>query len=78
MIVSKLGASLVVQLPDDVVETLGLQEGDAVEVEVKRPKADEPPKVSKIGPDEWLEQMQRFEGILPPDFKFNRDEANER
>ena len=76
MIVSKLGDSLIVRLPDDVVEAKGFKEGDVVEV---MPIGSRPPLITD--PEERLkalDRLRRFEGMMPADFKFNRDEANER
>jgi antitoxin MazE len=76
MIVSKLGDSLIVRLPDDVVETLGLKEGDKVIVE---PTKGRPPTAkTQAERDAALERLRQLRGTLPADFKFDRDEANER
>lgn len=76
MQVRKWGDSLAVELPDDVVETLALKEGDEIEmtaagkgvIEVQR----------KPSRQELIERLRQFEGRLPADFKFDRDEANAR
>ncbi len=79
MIVTKIGDRLAVALPADDVARLGLKEGDEVEVEVKRTKNTlSSEDVRKLTPDAWLKRMERFSGMLPDDFKFDRDEANER
>ena len=76
MIVSKLGDSLIVRLSDDVVETLGLKEGDKV---VVRPLDITPATITDpLARKKALEDLRRFRGTLPADFKFNREEANER
>ena len=76
MIVSKLGDSLIVRLPDDVVETLGLKEGDKV---VVRPLDITPATITDpLERKKALEDLRRFRGTLPANFKFNREEANER
>ncbi|WP_350356054.1 AbrB/MazE/SpoVT family DNA-binding domain-containing protein [Acidisoma cladoniae] len=76
MHVRKSAGGLAVDLPVSVVERLGLKEGDAVEIEV--------------GDDQTLRvSLQDERGLaiaelraratpLPPDYRFNRDEANER
>jgi antitoxin MazE len=76
MIVSKLDDSLIVRLSDDAVETLGLKEGDIVQVSRVRPElsAEDAQKCR----DDALERLRSFRGTLPADFKFNREEANER
>ena len=78
MIVSKWGDSLAVRLDDSMVEALGLKEGDEVQIDVKvsAPKAFT--RDPSVTPEEWLERMRRFRGMLPDDFKFDRDEANAR
>jgi antitoxin MazE len=80
MLVSKWGDGLAVRLSEEDVARLGLKEGD--EVEVKRAESPVMPAETQdqgeVSPDEWVMRMRRFRGILPADFKFNRDEANER
>ncbi len=75
MIVSKMGDGLAVRLDDNVVKSLGLKEGDEVEVDVKVAK---PTITDPAAREAALERLRRFCGIMPADFKFNRDEANER
>lgn len=76
MIVSKLGDTLIVRLPDDIVETLGLKEGDKV---VVKPLNITPATITDpLARKKALEDLRRFEGMMPAGFKFNRDEANER
>jgi antitoxin MazE len=79
MLVSKWGNDLAVRLSADDVARLGLKEGDVVDVEIRRVESSEPAEdVGKLSPEEWLKRMERFSGMMPADFKFNRDEANER
>lgn len=89
MIVTKIGDSLTVALPADEVARLGLKEGDEVIVELRRAGEAAPRKADPDGsypplitdPAERkaaVERLRRFEGILPDDFKFDRDEANAR
>jgi len=78
MIVTKIGESLSVALPAEEVARLGLKEGDEVEVQVRRAEKAKPSEGPEVSPEEWLIRMRRFRGMLPADFKFNRDEANER
>jgi antitoxin MazE len=75
MIVSKMGDGLAVRLDDRVVASLGLKEGDEVEIDVKVAK---PMITDPAEREAALERLRRFRGIMPADFKFNRDEANER
>ncbi len=76
MQVSKWGNSLAVRLPVAVVEALGLREGDEIEISVAG-KRDF--RVARDRSRESaLEQLRRMKWSFPPDFKFNRDEINER
>jgi len=76
MQVSKWGNSLAIRLPAIVVEAMQLKEGDEVTVtiageqhlELTRPPSRE----------DWIERLRGFRGRLPPDFRFDRAEANER
>lgn len=76
MKVSKWGNSLALRLPAVVVEALGLKEGDEVDVRIAGPQGIDIER--EATPEEWLERMRRFRGMLPADFKFDRDEANAR
>ncbi len=76
MRVSKWGNSLALRLPTAVVDALGLQEGDNIEVVV----ADS--RIFEIAKDDRrkkaLERLRRLRRSLPEGFRFNREEANER
>jgi antitoxin MazE len=76
MQVAKWGNSLAVRLPVTVVKALQLREGDDIEVLI----ADD--RVFKVRkkPDTKtiLKRLRRFRGQLPADFKFARDDANDR
>jgi antitoxin MazE len=76
MQVSKWGNSLAIRLPSAVVEALELKEGDDIEIRVARTGIFEVER--KPSREEWLQRLRRFRGMLPADFKFDRDEANER
>ena len=81
MLVSKWGDSLAVRLSDEDVARLGLKEGDEVEVEVKRAEPEVLPESDEVliaRRELALERLRSFRGTLPADFKFDRDEANER
>ena len=77
MLVSKWGNSLAVWLPKALVDQLGLKEGDelnlvaarngTVEVETKEERR-----------RRALQRLAALNWTLPPDYKFDRDEANER
>ena len=76
MHVAKWGNSLAVRLPATVVEALRLKAGDEIEIHI----ADEREFAVARKPrrEELLQRLRAFRGRLPPDFKFNRDEANAR
>lgn len=76
MRVSKWGNSLGIRLPATVVEALELQEGDEIEVVIAGRREFE--IVKRPGTEEFLQQLRKYRGKMPPDFKFDRDEANAR
>jgi antitoxin MazE len=76
MQVSKWGNSLAVRLPAAVVEALGLQDGDQVEIQVAGKRAFQVTKAP--GTRELLARLRKYRGRLPATFKFDRLEANER
>jgi antitoxin MazE len=76
MQVAKWGNCLAIRLPAAVVEALALKEGDEIEIHVA--DAREFAVARKPGRDEMLRRLRAFRGRLPPDFKFDRDEANAR
>ena len=73
MRVSKSGDSLAVRLPSAVVEALQLKEGDQVEIHVLDER--EIGVARKPGREDFLNRLRAYEGRLPADFKFDRDEA---
>ena len=76
MQVSKWGNSLAVRLPASVVEALGLEEGDDIEIHVVGARVFQIKKAG--GARELLSRLRKYRGKLPADFKFDRIEANER
>ena len=76
MQVAKWGNSLAVRLPAAVVEALELKEGDEIEIHVV--DAQTFGVARKPGREELLRRLRAFRGRLPLDFKFDRDEANDR
>ncbi len=76
MQVAKWGNSLAIRLPAAVVEVLKLKEGDEIEVHIA--DAREFSVSRKPGRAELLKRLHTFRGRLPPDFKFDREEANAR
>lgn len=76
MLVSKWGNSLAVRLPKKLVDEMGLVEGDEIRVVAARKGALEVEKVDRRAA--FLRAMEQFRFSLPPDYHFDRDEANER
>ena len=76
MQVSKWGNSLAIRLPSVFVEALELHEGDDIEVVIADKRVFEVRK--KPGRDELLARLRKFRGKLPDDFKFDRNDSNER
>jgi antitoxin MazE len=76
MQVSKWGDSLAVRLPKALVEKLGLRAGDELSIVdvVERTLVVEKENRRKGA----LENMRARQWTLPPDYKFDRDEANKR
>ncbi|MCA8017546.1 AbrB/MazE/SpoVT family DNA-binding domain-containing protein [Burkholderia metallica] len=74
MQVAKWGDSLAVRFPASVVEALGLQQGDDIEIVVDSPRVFA--LSGKLWPEALLQRLRRFRGKLPADFKFSRDDAN--
>lgn len=76
MKVARWGNSLAVRLPVAVTEALDLKEGDEVKLSVIDDR--ELGVTRKPRKEELLERLRAYRGWLPADFKFDRDEANER
>ncbi len=76
MRVAKWGNSLAIRLPAAVVAALELKEGD--EIEIHAADVREIAVMKKPGREELLRRLRAFRGRLPPDFRFDRDEANAR
>jgi antitoxin MazE len=76
MQVSRWGNSLAIRIPAAVVEALGLKEGDEVDVRVADARSF---AVARNNPRaRALETLDALKFELPPGWKFDRDEANER
>lgn len=76
MQVAKWGNSLAIRLPARVVEVLALKPGDEIEIHVVGDR------VFGVDRDRSRElaltRMHALAKTLPPDWKFDRDEANSR
>ncbi len=76
MQVAKWGNSLAVRIPAIVVEALDLKEGEEIEIHVAGERSFGVAR--RASRDALLKRLRTFRGRLPPDFKFDRDEANAR
>jgi antitoxin MazE len=76
MQVSKWGNSLAVRLPQTLIDQLGLKEGDELNVVdvVERMLVVEKEDRRKTA----LERIASLNWTMPSDYKFDREEANER
>ena len=77
MQVSKWGNSLAVRLPKALVEKLGLKEGDEINVVAAKDGVIEV-ETREDQRRRAIERLASLNWTLPPDYKFDRDEANER
>jgi antitoxin MazE len=76
MQVAKWGNSLAVRLPKALVDALGLKPGDEIEIVGASKAKLELEKVDRRA--EFLRRMEQFRWRAPKDYRFDRDEANER
>lgn len=76
MRVAKWGNSLAIRLPRAVVQALDLKPGDDINIHVHG--RNDVALGRKMTREEALEIMRKLAKPLPADFKFNREEANER
>ena len=76
MRVAKWGNSLAIRLPKDLVDALSLKAGDDLEI------VDATRQRLAVAKNERrkqaLENMRARRWTLPPDYRFDRDEANSR
>jgi antitoxin MazE len=76
MQVSKWGDSLAVRLPKALVEKMGLNAGDELNI------VDVAGRTLIVAKEDRrnaaIERLTSLNWTLPPDYKFDRDEANER
>ena len=75
MQVAQWGNSLAVRLPATLVAALQLKAGEEVELHLVGEREFEVSK--KTSPPQLLARLRQLRGRLPPDFHFNRLEANE-
>ncbi len=73
MRVARWGESLVVRLPAELVEELGVKEGDEVSLMLKIEHSGEAER--KKLRSEQLAKLRELRGVVPADYKFKRDDA---
>ena len=73
MQITRMGDGLAVVLTSELVERLGLKEGDEVEV---LPVARPAPRTQAEN-DAAFESLKKFRGRVPADYKFKRSDAYE-
>jgi antitoxin MazE len=76
MRVAKWGNSLAIRIPAEVAQALELKEGDEVEVRVAGSRAFDVDRDRRR--ERAMERMRAARWKLPPDWRFDRDEANAR
>ena len=76
MQVAKWGNSLAIRLPKAVVEALKLKAGDEIEITVAGRRQFEVVRDRKR--EDALKRLRALQRPLPPGFRFDREEANER
>jgi antitoxin MazE len=74
MKVAKWGNSLAVRLPAADVARLGLVEGDEVDLDIRLKREADLMAQRRAS----LESLRELRGLIPADFKFDREEANAR
>jgi len=78
MLVSKWGNSLAIRLPKEIVDQLGLKEGDDIKVTMKAEDGTAMLVEKPRKKHELLEGLRKYRGLIPADYKFDREEANAR
>ena len=76
MLVARWGNSLAIRLPVAVVEALGLKEGDEIDIRVAGERAFD--VALDDSRERALERIRALSRPLPPDWKFDREDANAR
>jgi len=76
MQVARWGNSLAIRLPMALVKQMNLSEGDEVQLSARGTR--DLALVRKPDKEAILAALREFEGRLPADFKFDRNQANER
>lgn len=75
MRVAKWGNSLAIRIPAEVVERLGLKEGDELTLGVAEGEVRFERDLKR---SEALDRLRKLGWTLPADYRFDREEAHER
>jgi antitoxin MazE len=79
MHLGKWGRSLAVRIPAALVDELALKEGDSIDMDVLGAALRSAQETAvRARRDAALEEIRKGRISLPPDWKFDRDEANWR
>jgi antitoxin MazE len=79
MQIGKWGNSLAVRLPRELIDRFGLKEGDAIDTDVIAKALEESNAAAvQARKQAALEEIRKRAFPLPPDYKFDREEANWR
>lgn len=73
--IGKWGRSLAVRLPKHLVEKYNLHEGDEIDISALEKVLVQSKETDR---QDALERMRNARWKLPPDYKFDREEANSR
>lgn len=76
MRVSKSGKGLALRLPGELVEALGLKEGDQIEIRIVDKRVVEMDRDD--GRQRALARLRKLRRPLPPGFAFDREDAHAR
>jgi antitoxin MazE len=77
--VGKWGNSLAVRLPRNIVEKFGIKEGDPIgDASIEAMMEVEKAEAMQARRDAAMEEISKRAFDLPPDWKFEREEANWR
>jgi antitoxin MazE len=75
MKIAKWGNSLAIRIPAEVVETLGLKEGD--DIAIRAAAGDHLVLHKTRNPKELWAEVRKLRGLIPADYKFRREDAYE-
>ncbi len=76
MQVARWGNSLAIRLPASIVEALELREGDDIEIRIAGQRTFDIQRDKER--ERALERIRAMRKPIPPGWKFDREEANER